>query len=97
MTIKSRNQRIRIGVILDANNVEVTDMEDLFVNKVSEATGSNMVRVTSDNEIKVAMFNIGEDKSLGPDGFTSAFFKKGWDIIGKEVCDAGDFMLQCHL
>ena len=112
-TIKSRNQRSRIGVILDENNVEVTspnvpdvfvthykaflgnellcdelNMEDLFVKKVSYATGNNMVRDVSDDEIKAAMFDIGEDKAPGPDGFTSAFFKKGWDIVGHEVCGA---------
>ncbi|GJU00845.1 reverse transcriptase domain, reverse transcriptase zinc-binding domain protein [Tanacetum coccineum] len=38
------------------------------------------------------MFDIGNDRAPGPDGYTSTFFKKGWDIVGFDVCNAiGDF------
>ncbi|GKA52638.1 copia protein, partial [Tanacetum coccineum] len=40
------------------------------------------------DEIKAAMFDIGDDKALGPDGYTSAFFKKGWSVVGHDVCNA---------
>nr|GEY22421.1 hypothetical protein [Tanacetum cinerariifolium] len=40
-----------------------------------------------DEEVKYVMFGIGEDKAMGPDGFTSAFFKKGWNIVGLDVYD----------
>ncbi|GKB78060.1 hypothetical protein Tco_0944955, partial [Tanacetum coccineum] len=39
-----------------------------------------------DNEIKHAMFDIGDKKALGPDGYTSTFFKKAWKIVGDDVC-----------
>ncbi|KAH6778735.1 hypothetical protein C2S52_009972 [Perilla frutescens var. hirtella] len=41
-----------------------------------------------DSEIKEATFGIGDDKTPGPDGFSSAFFKKTWNIVGSLVCDA---------
>ena len=41
-----------------------------------------MVRQVTNEEIKKAMFNIWNDKAPGPDGFTSIFFKKAWDING---------------
>lgn len=41
-----------------------------------------------DEEIKEAIFSIPEDKSPGPDGYTSGFYKAGWSTIGKEVCIA---------
>ncbi|XP_074314233.1 uncharacterized protein LOC141649441 [Silene latifolia] len=42
----------------------------------------------SDEEIKAVFFSIPIDKSPGPDGYTSAFFKDSWDIVGGEVCAA---------
>nr|GEY88361.1 hypothetical protein [Tanacetum cinerariifolium] len=72
------------------------DMEDLFFNKVSDLTASNMVHVITNEEVKSAMFDkvksamfdIGDDKAPGPDGFTSTFFKKGWEVVGNDVCNA---------
>ncbi|XP_057953990.1 uncharacterized protein LOC131148287 [Malania oleifera] len=43
-----------------------------------------MVEEVSDKEIKDSLFSTGEDRSPGPDGFTSGFFKGAWNIIGKE-------------
>ncbi|GKE91526.1 hypothetical protein Tco_1572621 [Tanacetum coccineum] len=47
-----------------------------------------MVTDLDDKEIKEAMFDIGENRAPGPDGFTSAFFKQSWHIIGKDVTQA---------
>nr|GEX26867.1 reverse transcriptase domain, reverse transcriptase zinc-binding domain protein [Tanacetum cinerariifolium] len=30
--------------------------------------------------------DIGDDRASGPDGYMSAFFNKGWDIVGMDVC-----------
>ncbi|GJQ94484.1 protein LAZ1 [Tanacetum coccineum] len=53
---------------------------------VSESSYNDMVRVITNAEIKSAMFDIGDDRAPGPDGFSSDFFKKGWDIMGDDVC-----------
>ncbi|GKB34415.1 hypothetical protein Tco_0879357 [Tanacetum coccineum] len=84
--IKSRNHRSRIDVITNADNVEVLacdvlDSEGLYNKKVSDVSNTNMVRHITDDEIKHAMFSMGEDKALGPNGYTSTFFKKGWNVI----------------
>nr|GEU84747.1 hypothetical protein [Tanacetum cinerariifolium] len=47
-----------------------------------------MTKPITNEEIKRAMFGIGDDKSPGPDRFTSAFFKKGWDVVGQDICKA---------
>nr|GEW15224.1 hypothetical protein [Tanacetum cinerariifolium] len=60
----------------------------LFVKHVSEFSIVNMVRQVSNDEIKRAMFDIGDGKSPRPDGYTLAFFKKGWDVVGSDVCRA---------
>jgi len=38
--------------------------------------------------IKEALFNIGNDKAPGLDGYSSLFFKKSWDIVGADFCAA---------
>ncbi|KAL0291803.1 UNVERIFIED_CONTAM: hypothetical protein Sradi_7012500 [Sesamum radiatum] len=39
-------------------------------------------------EVKDAFFDISEDSAPGPDGYTSAFFKAAWPVIGGDVCAA---------
>nr|GEY81380.1 hypothetical protein [Tanacetum cinerariifolium] len=72
-----------IEVITNSTNVVVTGNEvpDVFVAHYESFLVSN-------DEIKRAMFDIGDGKSPGPDGYTSAFFKKGWDVVGSDVCRA---------
>lgn len=40
-----------------------------------------MVRDIFIEEIKEALFGIGDNKSPGPDGYTSCFFKSTWGCI----------------
>ncbi|GJX00618.1 putative RNA-directed DNA polymerase [Tanacetum coccineum] len=46
------------------------------------------VRNVSEVEVKDAMFSMGNEKSPGPDGYTAAFFKDAWDVVGNEVVAA---------
>ncbi|KAL0288042.1 UNVERIFIED_CONTAM: hypothetical protein Sradi_7108700 [Sesamum radiatum] len=39
-------------------------------------------------EIKEAFFDINDDSAPGPDGYSSAFYKNAWPVIGMEVCSA---------
>ncbi|GJS45285.1 uncharacterized protein Tco_0595406 [Tanacetum coccineum] len=59
--------------------------QDLFGNKLNSNQAEHMVRDVSNDEIKAAIFSMGDDKSLGPDGYTSAFFKEAWDIVSFDV------------
>ncbi|GJW72779.1 hypothetical protein Tco_0132149 [Tanacetum coccineum] len=61
---------------------------NLFQNRLDLAAALDMIRDVSDQEIKYAMFSMGNDKSPGPDGFTAAFFKEAWDIVSKDVMAA---------
>ncbi|GKA54151.1 protein LAZ1 [Tanacetum coccineum] len=62
------------------------DCEGLFHKKVFELSNETMTRPVTNEEIKRAMFGIGDDKSPGPDGFTPVFFKKGCDVVRHDVC-----------
>ena len=48
---------------------------------------SLLANVTND-DIKKALFSIGNTKSPGPDGYSSLFFKHSWDVVGQDVCAA---------
>ncbi|GJS42362.1 hypothetical protein Tco_0567405, partial [Tanacetum coccineum] len=61
---------------------------NLFKNCLEEQEALFMVRSISDREVKEALFSMGDDKSPGPDGYTAAFFKEAWDIVGDEVTKA---------
>ncbi|GKC93006.1 putative RNA-directed DNA polymerase, eukaryota, reverse transcriptase zinc-binding domain protein [Tanacetum coccineum] len=74
-----------LGGDMACNNL---NMDGLFSKKVSADSFSNMARPITNDEIKKAMFSIGEDRAPGPDGFSSAFFKKGWDIVGVDIFHA---------
>ncbi|GKD80428.1 hypothetical protein Tco_1347267, partial [Tanacetum coccineum] len=67
-----------LGNTMTCDNLNI---DGLFLNKVSDLANTNMVRPITDTETKAAMFDIGDDRALGPDGYTSAFFKKAWDIV----------------
>ncbi|KAL4560438.1 hypothetical protein LXL04_032589 [Taraxacum kok-saghyz] len=64
----------------------ITSPADLFTNRLSKDDADWMIRPIEDDEIKQAIFDIGNDKAPGPDGYTSVFFKKAWHIVGTEVC-----------
>ncbi|CAH9071538.1 unnamed protein product [Cuscuta epithymum] len=51
-----------------------------------------LIRPITNLEIKQALFDIGNDKAPGPDGYSSAFFKSNWSLVGEDLCEAvGEF------
>nr|GEX60280.1 RNA-directed DNA polymerase, eukaryota [Tanacetum cinerariifolium] len=49
-----------------------------FLNRLSTNQVANMDRSDSRDEIRVAVWNCGENKSPGPDGYTFEFFRRYW-------------------
>nr|GEY68036.1 hypothetical protein [Tanacetum cinerariifolium] len=71
-----------------ADVANVFNDTNLFNTCLDEQNALNMVRSVSDREVKEALFSMGDDKSPGLDGYTAAFFKEAWTIVGDEVSNA---------
>ncbi|GJR62548.1 putative reverse transcriptase domain-containing protein, partial [Tanacetum coccineum] len=56
--------------------------------KLNMEEASNMIVDVTNKEIKASMFDIENKMDLGPDGFSSCFFKKAWEFIRQDVCNA---------
>ena len=55
---------------------------------LSAAHAEALIRSVSHQEIKDALFDIGDEKAPGPDGFSASFFKKAWNTVGDLFCQA---------
>ena len=57
-----------------------------------------LIHPVTEEEIKKALFSIGDDKAPGPDGYSSYFFKKAWDIVGRDfVAAVMEFFSSGHI
>ncbi|GKB31316.1 hypothetical protein Tco_0870717 [Tanacetum coccineum] len=61
---------------------------DLFRNRLEGNEALEMTRTVIRNEVKCALFSMGNEKSPGPDGFTTTFFKESWDIVADDFVAA---------
>ncbi|GKC99599.1 hypothetical protein Tco_1169874 [Tanacetum coccineum] len=61
---------------------------DLFNKCFDEQVALDMVRMVSRQEVKEAMFSMGNDKAPSPDGYTAAFYNEAWDLVANDVTDA---------
>ncbi|GJZ99568.1 hypothetical protein Tco_0672119 [Tanacetum coccineum] len=87
--LKGIKSKSRINFFGTNDEVFPIDMPDsLFKNKVDAEKALHMVKEVSNEEIKIALFDIDDDKALGLNGFTSKFFKSLWETVGKDLCAA---------
>ena len=60
-------------------------LEEILQCSVSEETVVELNRLITTEQIKNSMFSIRGDKALGPDRFSSHFFKIAWSIVGHDL------------
>lgn len=55
---------------------------------LTEEHQNTLLCLVTDEEIRRALFSIPGEKSPGPDGFGTHFFKDAWHIVGNDVIQA---------
>ncbi|XP_074271645.1 uncharacterized protein LOC141595577 [Silene latifolia] len=99
-SIKRMRGRNRVYQIKDMHGRLCTKSEDI---KAAFEEYYVSLLGTSNQEIRLAMFDILGTKAPGPDGFSSQFFKDSWNVVGKDVIKAiqsvfrsGQLLKQCN-
>lgn len=72
----------------DFEGVEIEELESLLDYECSEVDMSMLISAVSIEEVKKVLFSMAADKSPGPDGYTTEFFKTTWHITGKDLVTA---------
>ncbi|GJT61775.1 RNA-directed DNA polymerase, eukaryota [Tanacetum coccineum] len=62
-----------------------------FHKKLLKSQADDLEIGVSRDEIRRAVWSCGDNKSPGPDGYTFEFFKKYWDLVGSDFCDAVEY------
>nr|GEZ32733.1 RNA-directed DNA polymerase, eukaryota [Tanacetum cinerariifolium] len=72
------------GVMIDG---EWVDEPNRVKQEFCDYFAARETPITRD-EIRLAVWGCGENKSPGPDGFTFEFFRKFWVVVGPDFCTA---------
>ncbi|GKE08162.1 hypothetical protein Tco_1411713, partial [Tanacetum coccineum] len=68
-----------------------------FNKRLSEVQAADLERIVSRDEIRLAVWNCGENKSPGSDGYTFEFFRKYWNFFGPDFCEAVEYFFETGL
>nr|GEY87379.1 RNA-directed DNA polymerase, eukaryota [Tanacetum cinerariifolium] len=66
----------------------------LFVKRLSQVQAAHLERCVSRDEIRLAVWNCGENKSPGPDGYMFEFFRTYWNFVGPDFCEAVEYFFE---
>lgn len=61
---------------------------DAIPRKVDDNMNAELCKPYSNEEIRVALFQMGPTKAPGPDGLPAMFYQTHWDLIQHDICDA---------
>nr|GEW51521.1 hypothetical protein [Tanacetum cinerariifolium] len=86
--VKGRISQNRIKVVyVDKDAVyEVKDADSLLTKRLDDDVALDMIKPVDEKEIKEALFSIDDNKTSGPDGYSSKFFKAAWSVVRPDLC-----------
>lgn len=61
--------------------ITVEELQELLKFRCSDMEKIQLQREVTEEEVRKVIFNMPTDKSPGPDGYTSEFFKDAWGVI----------------
>ncbi|XP_031392075.1 uncharacterized protein LOC116204137 [Punica granatum] len=64
--------------------ISTSRLSSILKRKVPHSKHQMLMLPITDEEIKAALFSMGNDKSPRPDGYTAYFFKHAWQIVQKD-------------
>jgi len=70
----------------EVNNVDEGVLGDVE-RKVTAEMNQLLMAPFSREEVKKALFSIGDLKAPGPDGLHAIFFKRFWNMLGDDLID----------
>ncbi|KAF8089111.1 hypothetical protein N665_0518s0036 [Sinapis alba] len=72
----------------DLQEITVTELQEILPFRCTEGDRNMLTRTVTEEEIREVVFKMPSNKSPGPDGFTTEFFKSSWSIIAKDFTTA---------
>lgn len=66
----------------------VEELQDILPFRCSEEERAKLIKTVTKEKIREVVFKMPSNKSPGPDGYTTEFFKTSWSIIGKDLTAA---------
>ena len=68
----------------DLRSATVEELQEILPFRCSEEERTSLTKLVTEEEIREVLFHMPSNKSPGPDGFTTEFFKASWSVIAKD-------------
>lgn len=82
---------IILGYFKDLFSSQVRQPDNSVLNKVkrrvTEAMNTTLMAPYTIDEVKKALFSIGDFKAQGPDGLHAVFYKRSWSMVGDDLVE----------
>jgi hypothetical protein len=68
----------------ESNEIDPAFLEKI-ITKVTEEMNERLIAPFTAEDVKKAVFQIGDLKAPGPDGLHAIFYKKFWHLVGNDI------------